>query len=130
MSLCLTSCSESNINMTLVCDLTDIFPKQEKNPFTQVDDQQFIWYKSNNSLESTFGNVTPYFDENDFEINFKRYTSHDEDFDKYSGEKNLLKLGKLTRSITYNKSTNRLKYIGYGDGKIRIFMDYDCKRLN
>ena len=55
--------------------------KTYKTPFKQqqikekitgyIDDRQFIWYKSTNSLESSFGNVTPYKSENDFEITFE-----------------------------------------------------------
>ena len=120
-------CSESNINMTLVCDLTEVKPKQENSSLDgQIDDREFIWYKSNNSLESTFGNVTPYFSENDFEITFKRYTGHDENFE----EKDLLKLGELFRTIEYNKLTNRLKFFEFDQFGGVIFLDYDCKRLN
>tara|TARA_B100001123_G_C15304638_1_gene1022200 strand:- start:110 stop:697 length:588 start_codon:yes stop_codon:yes gene_type:complete len=119
------SCSESNINMTLVCDLTEVKPKQEKSTFDGwIDDREFIWYKSNNSLQSSFGNVTPYFSENDFEITFKRYAGHDDNFE----EKDLLKLGELFRKIEYNKLTHRLKLTEYRE-KV-LFMDYDCKRLN
>lgn len=108
-------CSESNINMTLVCDLTEVKPKQENSSLDgRIDDREFIWYKSNNSLESTFGNVTPYFSENDFEITFKRYT--------VSGE--------LFRTIEYNKLTNRLKFFEFDQFGGVVFLDYDCKRLN
>ncbi len=128
------SCSESNINMTLVCDLTDVNPGQEKNTLDgSVDDREFIWYKSNNSLQSSFGNVTPYFSENDFEITFKTHTGHDDNFE----EKDLLELGQLFRKIEYNKLTHRLKLTEYREhtGPIQsrshfLFMDYDCKRLN
>ena len=113
--------------MTLVCDLTEVEPKQEKSTLDGgIDDREFIWYKSNNSLQSSFGNVTPYFSENDFEITFKRYTGHDENFE----EKDLLKLGEVIRTIEYNKLTNRLKLIKYNQFGGVLFMDYDCKRLN
>ena len=121
----LVSCSD-NINMTLVCDLTES-PNREKSIIDGwIDDRDFIWYKSNNSLQSSYGNVTPYIRESDFKIIFERYDIHDENIE----ERNPLKLKNKQRSIEYYKLSNKLKLTEYLDGKIRVFMEYDCKRLN
>ena len=61
-----------------------------------------------------------------FKIIFERYDIHDENIE----ERNPLKLKNKQRSIEYYRLSNKLKLTEYLDGKIRVFMEYDCKRLN
>ena len=101
----IVGCSDNDIKLTLDCELDDRF-----NESVFAKRIQFIWYKSNNSLQGVDGTVTPYKFENDFEVTFER---------------------KDTRRILYNKIENSLTLMNLDDTDSRWgMMSYTCKKVN
>ena len=104
MVLGIVACSDNDIKLTLDCELDDRY-----NEGVFAKRIQFIWYKSNNSLQGVDGTVTSYKFENDFEVTFER---------------------KDTRRILYNKIDNSLTFLNLDDYESRWgMMIYSCKKV-
>ena len=104
LPLLIVGCSDNDIKLTLDCELDDRY-----NESVFAKRIQFIWYKSNNSLQGVDGTVTPYKFENDFEVTFER---------------------KDTRGILYNKIENSLTFLNLDNTDSRWgMMTYKCKKV-